>query len=74
MNSDILVFFKSPLSEPVLAKARKALMDVGRSVLVHKPDGPGKVLLVKFDSGEIAPADLLKSLRAAGLEASIAGG
>ena len=74
MNSDIVVFFKAPISEPVLAKAKKALMDAGRSVLVHKPDGPGKVLLVKFDSGEIAPADLLDGLRAAGLEVSIAGG
>lgn len=74
MNSDILVFFKSPLSEPVLAKAKKALMDVDRSVLVHKPDGPGKVLLVKFDSTKVTPARLLGSLEAAGMEASIAGG
>ncbi|MEK7821016.1 MAG: hypothetical protein AAB543_07895 [Pseudomonadota bacterium] len=74
MNSDILVFFKSPLSEQVLAKAKKALMDVDRSVLVHKPDGPGKVLLVKFDSMKATPACLLGSLKAAGLEVSIVGG
>ena len=74
MNSDILVLFKAPICEQVLAKAKKALMDVDRSVLVHKPDGPGRTLLVKFDSTKVTPANLLGSLRAAGLEISIAGG
>lgn len=74
MLSDALVLLKVPVSGEALAKAKKIMMVAGRSVVVHKPETPDRVLLVKFDPDEVAPGDLLASLRAAGLEASIAGG
>ncbi|MBM3565585.1 MAG: hypothetical protein FJX42_05675 [Alphaproteobacteria bacterium] len=74
MTSDILVFFKTPPTGQVLTQAKEALMAVDRSVLAHKPDGPGRTLLVKFDPARVTPAGLLAALRAAGLDVSIAGG
>jgi hypothetical protein len=74
MRSDVLVLFGTPLSGDILARAKKALMNVDRSVLVQKPEAPGRVLLVKFDPERVASAGLLDVLRAAGLDARIAGG
>lgn len=72
--SDILVLFSTPLNDDAMQTAKTALMECGRSVLVHQREGQSRSVLVKFDPNEIGPSGLLDAVRRAGLKATMAGG
>lgn len=74
MESDILIVFKTAQTDADIAKAKTCLMEVDRSVLVHRKEGSDRVLLIKFDPQGVSPATLLDAVRGAGLDAAMAGG
>lgn len=73
-QSDILILFTASLDNNAMRAAKSALMECGRSVLVHQRDGQSRSVLVKFDPGEVSPAGLLGAVRGAGIGATMAGG
>lgn len=73
-TSDILILFTSTLDELDMRSAKTHLMEVGRSVIVHQKEGHDRLLVVKFDPGEVKPSALLGAVTGAGFEAKMAGG